>query len=65
MQTLKEIKNDLIGNDKKAYFDKGLIETIVPFVLPSTDPLVLYECIAILNSFTISFASAIDVFKIY
>lgn len=32
LQTLKEIKNDLIGNDKKAYFDKGLIETIVPFV---------------------------------
>ena len=29
LQTLKDIKNDIIGNDKQAYFDKGLIETVI------------------------------------
>lgn len=36
LQTLKDIKNELIGNEKQPYFDRGLIETIVPFVSVST-----------------------------
>ena len=33
LQSLKEIKHDLIGSsDKKAYFDRGLIEEVVPIL---------------------------------
>ena len=65
LQTFKDIKNDLIGNEKQAYFDKGLIEQVIPMVTPDTDELVLYECLAILNSFLIQFSKANDVFQVF
>ena len=66
LQKLKDIKHELIGNEKRPYFDKGLIETIMPFVSTATsDHQVLYECIAILNSFLIQFSEAIEVFHVY
>ena len=37
LQTLKEIKHELIGNDKQAYFEKGLIDSIMPLVSAETD----------------------------
>lgn len=64
IESLRAIKNDLIGNDKKAYFNKGLIETVVP-LLNDADPYVVYESIAILNSFLIDFPEATDVFHVF
>lgn len=52
----------MIGNEKKAYYEKGLIEKVVTLINVDTDPLVLYECIAILNSFLINFPDALEVF---
>ena len=64
LQNLRDIKNDLIGNDKKVYFNKGLIETVVP-LLNDPDANIIYECLVILNSFLIDFPDAIDVFHVF
>ena len=64
-ETLREIKNELIGNEKQAYYDKGLLETIMSLVSAETDPLILYECLVILNSFLIKFPKAHDTFVTY
>ena len=61
---MRDIKNDLIGNDKKVYFNKGLIETVVP-LLNDPDANIIYECLVILNSFLIDFPDAIDVFHVF
>ena len=69
LQSLKEIKYELIGNDKKAYYDKGLIEEIVPLLAArnshSESPQILYECLAILNSFLMDMPEATDVFCVH
>lgn len=65
LNTLQAIKQDLIGGEKQAYFDRGLMETILLFCDPQTDPDVLYECLVILNSFLIDFPPAIDVLKTF
>jgi hypothetical protein len=64
LKIFRDIKNDLIGNDKKVYFNKGLIETVVP-LLNDRDPNMIYECLVILNSFLIDFPDAIDVFHVF
>jgi uncharacterized protein YeeX (DUF496 family) len=64
LQNLRDIKNDLIGNEKKVYFNRGLIETVVP-LLNDLDPNMIYECLVILNSFLIDFPDAIDVFHVF
>lgn len=73
LQTFKDIKNELIGNEKQSYFDNGLIETIIPLLTVKIDesetslddPLILYECLAILNSFLIQFKKSNDVFSVF
>jgi hypothetical protein len=61
-QSLREIRNELIGNDKRVLFNRGLIETVVPLINES-DQEMTYECLVILNSFLIDFPDAIDVFN--
>ena len=65
LATLKAIKQDLIGGDKKAYYDKGLIETVVELVNSASDSESLYEMLVILNSFLIDFPPASYVFIVY
>lgn len=65
LSTLQDLKQDIIGGEKMVYFDKGLIETIASYLKVSTDRSVLYECLAILNSFLIGFPQANPVFCIY
>ncbi len=65
LKTLRDIKQDLIGGEKKGYFDKGLVETVVGLVEPTCDPESLYECLVILNSFMIDFPAASYVFLIF
>ena len=65
LTAFQDIKNDIIGSEKQAYFDSGLIETFVQHLNPETDHLVLRECLAILNSFLIQFPQATQVFICY
>ena len=64
LQSLRNLKHALIGNDKQAYFDRGAIEVVVP-LLKSGDLNEVYESLVILNSFLIDLPASVDVFCVY
>ena len=47
---------------KLAYFNKGLIEVIIPLIADSYDPALTTEILTILNCFTYDFPKAIEIF---
>lgn len=61
---LKEIKNQMIGctETKLAYFNKGLIEVIVPLLADIYDAELGSEVLMILNCFTFDFPKALEIF---
>ena len=69
VQTLKDIKNDLIGSSdvKQAYFDQALIETIMPLLdQEKNQPMrVLNETLSVLNCFFFDFPKAAACFTIF
>ena len=64
LATLKALKQDLIGGDKQAYYDKGLLQIVINQVDPAMNQEMLYECLAILNSFLIETSDASKKFEI-
>ena len=69
VQTLKDIKNDLIGSSdvKQAYFDQALIETIMPLLdQEKNQPMkVLNETLSVLNCFFFDFPKAAACFTMF
>lgn len=64
LQSLRNLKHALIGNDKQAYFDRGVIEVVVP-LLKSGELSEVYESLVILNSVLIDLPASVDVFSVY
>ena len=69
VQTLKDIKNDLVGSAdvKQAYFDQALIETIMPLLAKEKNqPLpVLNETLSVLNCFFFDFPKSKACFVLF
>ena len=68
LRTLKDIKNDMIGTAeaKQSYFDKGLIETVMP-LLPTKDldRNVRFEIFTVLNSFLFDCPRAVETLRLF
>lgn len=59
---LRDIRNQLIGcqDTKQAYFDKGLIEVVVPLLTAGCDTDVCSEILIILNCYTFDCPKALE-----
>ena len=65
---LRDIKNDMIGSadTKLAYFDRGLIETVVPLLnKQETSGQIKSEILTILNSFLFDCPKAVDTLRLF
>ena len=71
LKLLKELKNDLVGcsDTKKAYFDAGLLETLIPLGAGLSkdikDQNISFEILAIVNCFFFEVPAAKECFIIH
>jgi hypothetical protein len=65
---LRDLKNDLVGDSdtKQAYFDAGILETLIPLTeSKTTTTAVLFEILATINCFFFEVPKACDCFEIH
>ena len=67
LKILIDLKNDLVGDSdsKMAYFDAGILETLIPLTQEDQTNEVLFEILATINCFFFEVPRACDCFEIF
>lgn len=67
IKSLRQLKHQLIGftDWKEEYFNKGIIEVLMPMLGKEQDYRLLVEIIAIINSYFFDFPKAYECFLFY